>query len=124
MQAALIHSTRERKRLPSDGRQDKEAQLSSVSYTEAKRSRGKSSVSLFFFWFQSVKARQEPGLIEGDRGPIRWAGLELSRIRWSSHPGFKTSRGGRGLTGFKGDRRYHLCHLLVDGDSGDTVELQ
>lgn len=40
--------------------------------------------------------------------------------RWSSPPGFKTSRGGRGLTGYKGDRRYHLCHLLADGDCGDA----
>lgn len=33
--------------------------------------------------------------------PIQWAGLELSRIRWRSPPGFMTSRGGRGLTGYK-----------------------
>lgn len=75
------------------------------------------------FWFQVWKqtgGRSDSRLLR----PIQWAGLELSRIRWRSPPGFKTSQGGRGLTGYKGARRHHLCHLLVDGDSEDAAANQ
>lgn len=126
MQVALIHSTGERKRLPKDGRQDKQTQLSSVSCTAAERTRGKACLSIFFSpqrlgllpsvktdrrqkWFKAADSMSTAGTLSN---------------RWRSPPGFKISQGGRGLTGYKGDRKYHLCHLLVDGDGGDPAANQ
>lgn len=68
MQVALIHSTSERKRLPRDGRQDKETRPSSVTYTEAKSSRGKSFLSFFPTkdFGSKCEDRQESELIHGN----------------------------------------------------------
>lgn len=82
MQVALIHSTSERKRLPRDGRQDKETRPSSVSYTEAKSSRGKSFLSFFptKVFGSKCEDRQESELIHGYWGRFNeqgWNSLEL-----------------------------------------------
>lgn len=82
MQVALIHSTSERKRLSRDGRLDKETRPSSVSYTEAKSSRGKSFLSFFPTkdFGSKCEDRQESELIHGNWGRFNeqgWNSLEL-----------------------------------------------
>lgn len=104
MQVALIHSTSERKRLPRDGRQHKETRPSSVSYTEAKSSRGKSFLSFFptKVFGSKCEDRQESELIHGYWGRFNeqgWNSLELD--------------GGASLV---------LRHLRVGGVWQDTKE--
>lgn len=108
MQTALVHSASDRTRLLRDERQDKE-----ISVVFSLLHWGQ---KVFFFergFGSKCEGRQESELTQGYWGRFNeqgWNSLESV----GEPSGFKTSQSGRGLTQHKGDRSYHLCHLLVD----------